>query len=944
MEGPKQSLATRPPGDAPPLTDAAADGQPLWHTLDVAAVAHQLGVDPERGLTDADATQRAATYGPNELVERGAKSPWRILWEQATAIMVLVLIGAAIIKALLGEEIDAIAIMAIVVLNVILGFVQEFRAEKAMAALKRMAAPIVRVRRDGKLRELPARDLVPGDVIFVEAGNAIPADARVIESANLRVQEASLTGESHPVDKTVEALVGDTIPLGDRRDMLYLGTAVTYGRGAALVTNTGMHTELGRIAELIQGVGGEETPLQKKIKGLSVMLALAVLVIVGLVFLVGVLRGQDMVKMFLAGVAIAVAAIPEGLPAVLTITLALGAQRMLKRRALIRKLPAVETLGSVTVICTDKTGTLTENRMTVTILDFAGHTLNLQETLSHGHPIVEAGDTGESVRAPEQTLLLVGGALCNDATLDADETRPGEFHTLGDPTEGALLVAAAHYKLWKGDLEQALPRVAEAPFSSERKRMTTVHRLDGARLTNGARSLLSVFGARPPAFIAFTKGSVDGLLSLSTHILAEGRVQPITAEWRARIEAANNRLAESGLRVLGVAYRPLAAVPAGDDMTTLEADLTFVGMAGIIDPPRAEVKDAVARCITAGIRPVMITGDHPLTALEIARQLGIASPGDGRVLTGQELQQMSPQELEGVVEKVSVYARVSPEHKLNIVQALQKRGHVVAMTGDGVNDAPALRKSDIGVAMGITGTDVSKEAANMVILDDNFTTIVGAVEEGRTIYDNVRKFVKYIVTSNTGEVTVMLLTQLMGLPLPLTTLQVLWMNLVTDGVPGLALGLEPTEPDTMRRAPYAPGESIFSRGIGRHVVIIGLLLALVAFGVGYWAWLGGNPAWGTMVFVTLTLSQLGHAMAVRSNRESLFRIGLRSNPLLLWAVVITLALQMAVVYFPPFQSFFQTVPLTPSDIVICLLASTVVFWAVEVEKWLYRRQDARQAA
>jgi P-type Ca2+ transporter type 2C len=939
-----------------------------WHTLDTDGVIDSLGVAPERGLTEAEAERRLGEHGPNELVERGLKSLWRILWEQITAVMMLVLVVAAAIKALSGDYLDAGAILAIVALNAALGFAQEYRAERAMAALKKLAAPLVRVRRAGRVQEIAARELVPGDIILLEAGSAVPADARVVESVNLRVQEAALTGESQPVEKSAHALTNADMPLGDQHNMLFLGTAVTYGRGAGVVVATGMQTQLGRIAELIQGVESGPTPLQKRIKQLGVMLGLGVLVIIAISLVLAAVRGQDLWVTFLDGVVIAVAAIPEGLPAVMTITLALGAQRMLKRRALIRKLPAVEALGSVTVICSDKTGTLTQNQMTVTILDVAGHTVDLQEWTTNGQPVLHGDDVSGQLRDADHRLLLTASVLCNDALIQPDETRPGAgaFTTVGDPTEGALLVAGGHFGLWKGDLEQALPRVAEAPFTSERKRMTTVHQVgrQGQGVRNREHNMITALlassshmhngrqapDAQPlvPGFVAFMKGSVDGLLAISSQVWANGRTEPLDAAWQARIEAANSRLAGQGLRVLGVAFRLLEQIPATASLEDeLERELIFVGLIGMIDPPRPEVKEAVEVVAAAGIRTVMITGDHPLTAQQIARELRIAPAEGGRVLTGQDLAQLTVEELEQVVEDVAVYARVAPEQKLNIVQALQRRGHVVAMTGDGVNDAPALRQADIGVAMGITGTDVSKEAANMVILDDNFATIKNAVEEGRTIYDNVRKFVKYIVTSNSAEVAVMFTAQLLGMGLPLSTLQILWMNLVTDGVPGLALGLEPTERDTMRRKPFAPNESIFSRGIGRHIGIFGLLLAVVSFAVGYWAWVnqvrdatGTALAWGTMVFMTLTLAQLGHALAVRSNRESLFRIGLRTNPLLLGAVLVTLFLQLLVVYLPPLQGLFGTVPLTIEQLLICLGASTIVFWGVEIEKWLLRRRDA----
>ncbi|NOT53205.1 MAG: cation-translocating P-type ATPase [Deltaproteobacteria bacterium] len=916
-----------------------------WHMLQPSETLEHLRVEPLAGLPPAEVDQRLREHGPNELVERGLKSPWRIVWEQATAVMSLVLLGAAAIKGVVavlqgkpGEWIDAGAILVVVLLNVLLGFIQEYRAEKAMAALKNMAAPVVWVRRGGRVLDLPARDLVPGDIVLVEAGNAIPADMRLIEGANLRAQEASLTGESLPVEKSPAALHEEHLPLGDRANMLYSGTAITYGRGTALVVATGMRTELGRIAELLQAVTADKTPLQRRIGQLGLFLGLGIVVVVVAMSLLGIWRGEPALEMLMASVAVAVAAIPEGLPTVMTITLALGAQRMLKRGALIRKLPAVETLGSVTTICSDKTGTLTENKMQVTVLDVVGHTADLTEVMQRGHPILEAHDKTEPLNRPEMYLLLGAGALCNDALLQPNEPHTGEYVAVGDPTEGAILVGAAHYGLWKMRLEETFPRVAEAPFSSERKRMTTVHRLATPSSANGpTEPLTQLFQQRP--LIAFTKGSADGMVEISSQAFVDGVAHPLTSDLRRHIAAATDRLAQQGLRVLGVGYRALSVLPEDGKVEPLETELTFVGLIGMIDPPRPEVKAAVERCLQAGIRPVMITGDHPLTALEIARQLHIAPAHNGTVLTGHDLAAMSPEQLRAVVEQVSVYARVSPEHKLNIVQALQERGHVVAMTGDGVNDAPALRRSDIGVAMGITGTDVSKEAANMVITDDNFATIVSAVEEGRTIYDNVRKFVKYIVTSNSAEVTVMFLSQLFGMPLPMTTLQILWMNLVTDGVPGLALGLEPTEKDTMRRPPFAPNESIFSRGIGRHILIIGAILALVSFGIGYGAYQWHGPAgpWGTMVFMTLTLSQLGHAMAVRSNRESLFTTGLTANPTMLWAVGVTLVLQLVVTYTPPVQAVLGTQALTLAQLGVCLAASTIVFWAVEIEKWLLRR-------
>jgi Ca2+-transporting ATPase len=917
-----------------------------WHHLSAGAVLAQLRSDADHGLSETEAVRRLAEHGPNELIERGMRSPWFILWEQLTATMVVILIAAVVVSAVLGDYKDAVAILAIVVLNAALGFTQEYRAERAVAALKKLAIPTVKARRGGRIQETSARELVPGDIVLLEAGNLVPADGRVLESANLRIQEAALTGESEPVEKDPRALLARDLPLGDRRNMAYMGTVVTYGRGLAVVTETGMDTELGGIATMIQTVRQEPTPLQRRLDQLGRKLAAVALAVVGVVFSLGLLRGEDARLMFLTAVSLAVAAVPEGLPAVVTIALALGAQRMLKRRALIRRLPAVETLGSVTVICSDKTGTLTENRMTVTVLDVAGHRVDLTEHLRRARPVLDPGDDQPSVLTgqPALALLLAGGALCNDAVLVPDGDDPGAgtdaraHHTVGDPTEGALVVAAARLGLWKAELEKAFPRVAEVPFDSERKRMTTVHRVTamaGSNLPGLDLSKLPTLGIGSPPSVAFSKGAVDRLLDVSSQVCVDGQAVPLNGMWRERILAANDRLAQNGMRVLGVAFRPLESPGPGGHGDSLERDLIFVGLVGMIDPPRPEVKDAVLTCRTARIRPVMITGDHSLTAQHIARELGIMV--DGRTLTGQDLEGLSIEALQEAVKEVRVYARVSPEHKLKIVQALQARGHIVAMTGDGVNDAPALKKADIGVAMGITGTDVAKEAADMVLLDDNFATIVAAVEEGRIIYDNIRKFIKYLLTTNSGEIALMLLAPFLGMPLPLLPLQILWINLVTDGPPALALSVEPAERDAMRRPPYHPNENIFGRGMGRHILWVGVLMSLLSLGVGYWYWQTGDANWQTMVFATLTFSQMAHVLAIRSGRDSLFRIGLLSNTPLLGAVILTFVLQLAVIYVPFLQEFFNTLALPAGALALSLAVSSVVFWAVEVEKWLMRR-------
>jgi P-type Ca2+ transporter type 2C len=780
-------------------------------------------------------------------------------------------------------------------------------------------------------------------VVLLEAGNLVPADGRLVEGANLRVQEAALTGESEPVGKNPAALEEEDTPLGERVGMVYLSTVVARGRGLYVVTETGMATELGKIAVMIQAAHPEQTPLQRRLNQVGKVLALAALAIVGVVFVLGLLRGEDLEVMFLTAVSLAVAAVPEGLPAVVTIALALGAQRMLRRRALIRKLPAVETLGSVTVICSDKTGTLTENRMTATVLDVAGHTVELG---GGSFAASEPGPDGASRPAvgddPALAMLLAGGALCNDALLEDDE-KDG-FRAIGDPTEGALVVAAAREGMKKPELEAALPRVGEVPFDSERKLMTTVHEVvvnSGSGIPVALEPVLKNGGRESGPYVTVTKGAVDSLLEISSEVWTDaGQTEPLGEGWRERISAANERLAENGIRVLGLGLRSLRSFDGGGE--ELERDLTFFGMVGMIDPARPEARDAVETCKRAGIRPVMITGDHPLTARHIATELGIADGGTegGRILTGRDLAALSSEELQDRVEEVPVYARVSPEHKLAIVEALQEKGHIVAMTGDGVNDAPALRRADIGVAMGVTGTDVSKEAADMVLTDDNFATIVAAVEQGRVIYDNIRKFIKYLLTSNSAEILVMLVGPFVGLGLPLLPLQILWINLVTDGPPALALSAEPAERDTMRRPPHPPGESVFARGLGRHVVWVGALMALVSLATGLWYSQTAPEIWQTMVFTTLTLSQLSHVMAVRSGDESLFRVGPLSNKPLLGAVALTFVLQLLAIYVPLFQGFLETEALPLADLAIAVALSTIIFWAVEVEKWLSRRNGS----
>ncbi|MFB2771580.1 cation-translocating P-type ATPase [Pelatocladus sp. BLCC-F211] len=911
-----------------------------WHQLDTQDVLQKLDSDVSFGLNITAASQRLEKYGYNELTEKGVKSPWEILWEQLSETLVIILLVAAIFSNLLGDYKDAVGIITIVVLIAFLGFSQEYRAQKAIANLKKLAVPTLKVRRDGLVTELSARQLVPGDIVLLEAGEIVPADCRVLASWGLRVQEAALTGISEPVDKDPQTIKEANLQLLYRNNMVYMGTVVTYGRGEAVVIETGMNTELGQITNMIQMVEPEATPLQKRLDQLGHGLAIASLALVGLILILELLRGQDIKLMFLTAITLVVAALPEGLPAVVAIALALGAQQMLKRRALIRNLPAVETLGSVTVICSGKTGTLTVNRMIVSVLDVAGHRLDLTTQMRGPSPVIDSHQERPFLlsQPPALALLLASFTLCNNAKLEPDWEEPRYFRAVGDPSEGALIFTAASQGLWKDDLEQALPRISEIPFDSRRQRMTTIHQFPGdlSRLPCALESIWhwsrAIVGEA--TYVAFTRGRVNSLLEVSNYIWMDEGAKPLDGNWRERIHVAHHQLVQDGLRVLSIAFRPLPSYPV-DGSQDVEQDLTFLGLVGLTDPARPEARDAIAICKAAGIRPILVTGDHPISAWHLANEVGITT--NSQILTSEDISRLPVEELKELLAEVSVYARISPEDKLDIVRILQKQGQIVAMTGDGMNDAPALKAADIGVAMGLSGTDVAKDAADMVLLDDNFATIVAAVKEGRIIYDNIRKFIKYLLSSNVGELWVMLLAPLMGMPLPLLPLQILWINLTTDGLPALALGLEPAERNTMNRPPYPPNENFFARGMGRSIIWIGLLLGLVSFGTGYLYWRIGNTGWQTMVFTTLTLSQMGNALAIRSEQDSLFKIGLLSNKPLLTAVMVTLGLQLAVVYVPFLQNIFSTQALSLGDLVICLLLSSVVFWAVELEKWLLRQ-------
>ncbi len=864
-----------------------------WHILSVEETLKALEASPG-GLTGNEAAARIDRFGRNVLQETAKKTPLSMFLAQFADFMIIVLIAAAVVSGLIGEITDAIAIIVIVVLNAAVGFVQEYRAERAMEALKKMAAPAATVKRDGKVISLSAEQLVPGDIVLLEAGNIVPADLRLIHSSRMRVEEAALTGESVPAEKMTEALTDASVTLGDRRNMAYKGTITVYGRGEGLVVATGMASEIGKIAKLLQEEEGVKTPLQKRLASLGKKLATAALGICGIVFVTGILRGEAVSLMFLTAVSLAVAAIPEALPAVVTISLALGARKMVKKNALVRNLSAVETLGSVTYICSDKTGTLTLNQMSV------------EEYFCADGEV----PTGESGKGPTWEMLLQAMALNNDARKGASGT------LIGDPTETALLAAAERNGFRKDAVEASFPRVAELPFDSERKCMTTVHR----RSDGGG-------------FLAVTKGSMEAILERSKGMVTAGGSSDLDREKLLRFA---DQMAADGLRVLAFGVREWDAVPEDLVPDSVEKDLLFLGFVGLIDPPREEAREAIALCRSAGIRPVMITGDHPLTARTIAKRLGILDSRDG-VMTGAELASLSMEEFEARVETIRAYARVVPEQKLKIVRALQDKGQFVAMTGDGVNDAPALKRADIGVAMGITGTDVAKESSHMILLDDNFATIVRAVREGRKIYDNIRKFIRYLMTSNSGEIWTIFLAPFLGLPIPLLPIHILWINLVTDGAPALALAAEPEEKGIMQRPPRHPQESIFAQGMATHIIWVGLLMGGMSIFTQAWAYRTGHAHWQTMVFTVLCLSQMAHVLAIRSETESLFKLGARPNLPLLWSVVLTTGLQLATIYVPPLQVVFKTQALSLPELFACLALSSVVFWAVEIEKWCKRR-------
>jgi Ca2+-transporting ATPase len=882
--------------------------QSNWHSLPVTEIYEKLA-STSVGLTSTEAAHRLAEFGPNELQATQSVSPWTILLEQFKDVLIIILLVATLISTFLGHGVEAIAITVIVLFAVLLGFIQEYRAERAIEALRQMAAPTATVIRDGEEREIPARELVPGDVTLVEAGDKVPADARLTKAINLQIEEAALTGESLPVEKHTEPVSGDELAIGDRKNMAYAGTTVTYGRGQAIVVATGMQTEFGKIAEMLQTVEAGTTPLQDNLDRVGHSLARAAFVVVTIIVALGLLRGQPFIEMLIFGIALAVAVVPEALPAVVTISLAIGVQRMVKRNALVRRLPAVETLGRTSVICSDKTGTLTKDEMTVRRIVVDGQTLDVSGTGYEPHG--EFSSNGLKLEpSPQVKLLLQAATLASDARI-AHNNHESRWEIKGDPTEGALVVVAAKIGLDKDELEASFPRVNEIPFTSETKRMTTFHQTpDGA-------------------VVAYSKGAPEVILASCTrHWTSEKEVDLTPSQREAFLEIAR-QMAGDALRVLAVASKSDAS------LKDAETQMTFLGLLGMIDPPRPEAKAAIQVCEQAGIRPVMITGDHPVTAQAVAHQLNLLKTG--RVVTGAELEAMSEADFEREVEKIEVYARVSPAHKLRVVTALQAAGQIVAMTGDGVNDAPALKKADIGIAMGITGTDVTKEAADMMLTDDNFASIVAAVEEGRGIFDNIKKYLMYLLSSNIGEIGLMAGATVFGWPLPLTAVQILYVNLATDGLPALALAVDPPEPDLMKRKPLNPRSGIFTRPVVVLMVAGGLWSTLVNLSLFGWALNSGRSTKEamTITFVSLVLIQFFKAYNFRSDRHSVFNRPF-ANKWLNWAILWELLLLTLIIYVPVFHDVFGTFSLSLNDVVLILIMAVTIMPVLELVKWMER--------
>ncbi len=929
----------------------------------IAEVAAILDTGPEQGLSDSEAAARLARVGPNRLDEAPRPSVFSMFLDQFRDFIIWLLIGAAIIAAIVGTidgegYVESVAILAIVVLNAVIGVVQEYRAENALRALEAMATPEARVVRDGQRRSVPSPEIVPGDVVVLETGNYVPADLRLTEAVNLQVSEAALTGESLAVTKLAADVLPPETGLGDRRNMAFAGTVVTYGRGQGLVTATGMHTSLGEIATMLQSYEREPTPLQQRLEELGKTLGVITLAVCAIVFAVGLARNSDLallfanpqaylaqsgevvLTMFMTAVSLAIAAVPEGLPAVVTIVLSIGMQRMARRHALIRRLAAVETLGSTTVICTDKTGTLTKNEMSVVQVELEGRTLAVHgEGYGPDGEVLLAETPVDPAAYPDMQLLAAGATLCSDAIV---QERDGRWQVVGDPTEGALVAFAARAGLDRAALAVALPRVAEIPFDSDRKRMTTVHRVDDPGLLPGANLTAG-------EHVAFTKGAADVIMSLADqyqHATGTGP-KPLNGAMRGRIEAANHAMAAGALRVLGLAWRRLGALPDTINADTVERELVFVGLTGLIDPPRPEAAESVGLARSAGIRTIMITGDHADTARAIAESIGLVAPG-AEVLTGQDLNALDDGALVDKLAATQVFARVSPEHKVRIVDAVKARGEIAAMTGDGINDAPAMKRAHIGVAMGITGTDVSKETADMVLTDDNFASIVSAVEEGRVIFDNIRKFVFYLLSCNIGEILIIFLAMLFALAPqpPLLPIQLLWLNLVTDGLPALALGLEPASPNTMNRPPRDPAESVLSRRLWPLIGVqaaVDAFSTLAAFTLAYRTTQDLTFA-QTVAYTTLVTAELIRAYTSRSQTRSLWSMGVLSNPWMVRATVVSFLLLLGTLYLPALQNVFRTVPLDLETWGVILVFAVLPAVAAEVTKWWLRRRHASVVA
>ncbi len=864
-----------------------------WHKQSAESVLRALGTTVAQGMNSADAIEKLNLIGPNEIAATESTNLGRLLLHQFSSFMILLLVVAAIISGFIGDVIDTIAIIVILVLNAAVGVFQEFRAQRAIAALRKMSALSARVIRDGKKIQIVATDIVPGDIVLIEAGEVVPADMRLMHVTGLEIDESALTGESLPVTKQTESIHSDDAMIGDYLNMAFKSTQISRGHATGVVVATGRATEIGQIAELLRSRPSAMSPLQMRLEHLGRRIGIAVIIICAVIFTTGLLQGQPGLLMFLTALSLAVAAVPEALPAVVTVSLGLGARHLSKLNALVRRLPAVETLGSVTYICADKTGTLTENRMKLGAI---------YADSCHYNELAALGSGGVAHRMAEVM------ALCNDVESESESEI-----LKGEPTEVALFEAAREAGFEKLVLERTTPRIAELPFESERRYMLTVHDTKSGAL-------------------ALVKGAPERVIGNCIDQLTAGGRSPLNSE----ILDVAEEMAASGYRVLALACRDKLTPMEVTSEASLESDWTFIGLVGLSDQPRPEAHRAIEQCKLAGIVPVMITGDHPATATYIAEQLGISEKGTDTV-TGAELQKLTDVELERRVEKIRVYARVDAEAKIRIVRALQKAGHFVAMTGDGVNDAPALKQASIGVAMGQRGTEVAREAADLVLLDDNFATIVTAIHEGRRIFDDIRKFVKYALTTNSGEIWLLFLAPFVGLPVPLLPLHLLWINLVTDGLPGLALSAEPAEHNVMRRPPRAPDESIFAHGMGVHIVWVGFMIGSVTLAAEAWAVHREMPHWQTIVFTTIVFFQLFHCLAIRSERYSLFQIGLFSNRPLIAAIAITIFSQLAVIYIPVFNEIFKTQPLTATELLMCVAISSTVFFAVEIEKFVRRR-------